>query len=355
MSKNMINEKKSIVTIGIFDGMHKGHQKIITDLVAQAENQGLQSVVFTFDPHPAKVHDKDSKLQLINSVAERVAQLLEKGVNKVHLIEYNLDFAQQSPEEFVKKYFIDFANAQKVIVGEDMKFGKNNSGNVQTLKEIAQKYNFEVQVLSDIKDKNTSRYASTLIRKCIGDGEVEKASEQLGENFTLYSKVVHGFKNGRKIGYPTANLDTENLNIIPKDGVYAGYLQVFENSDKNLENIGYEISKTNIDGSANITTYQSVNCAKYESTTYPVAISVGTNYQFEATERTVEAHVLGRADLNLYGKQVALSFVRYIRPMLKFDTLDDLLIQMRKDVCEVATILNVEKPEPIDPKEVTAL
>lgn len=305
---------KTVVGIGIFDGFHKGHQQIVKKIVDKAKRLKCKSVIFTFDPHPVNVHSGEKTVHLLYSLGKRVEFLKKAGVDQVHILNYTLAFAKQLPEEFVEKYFIKIANACVVVAGEDMRFGRNNSAGIVELKEFGKKYGFEVETVKNINFEN-QRYSSTIIRQLLNDGEVEKASQYLGRDFELFSTVVHGFKNGRKIGYPTANLDIKNLDFIPKEGVYAGIL----------------------------------TC---ENVSYPCAISVGMNYQFDAENKSVEAHVLGRGDLNFYDKQVGVKFIKYLRPMMKFDSLDGLLMQMEKDVCECAEILGVPKPDRIDPATV---
>lgn len=314
--KNIVTEK-SVVAIGIFDGFHLGHQQLISKLVSYAHKFDAKSVVFTFDPHPANVHVGEGTVKLLYPLDRRIEFLKKAGVDEVKVLEYSLDFARQLPEEFVQKYFIDFANARMIVVGEDMRFGRNNCAGAKELVALGEKLGFEVDILKDINFVDGQRFSSTQVRDFIRNGCVDKAAQFLGRRFDISSTVVHGFKNGRKIGYPTANLDINNLTMIPKDGVYAGYLE-------------------------------------YENVEYPCAISVGTNYQFDAQCRTVEAHVLGRGDLDFYGKDVRLSFVQYLRPMLKFDSLEELLVQMRNDVCVCADILKVSRPKAIDPTSVLA-
>ncbi|QPK93929.1 riboflavin biosynthesis protein RibF [Actinomyces sp. zg-332] len=312
-----MDNKSSVVAIGIFDGFHLGHQRLIKKVVDYAKSFKCTSTVFTFSPHPANVHLGEGSVELLYPLAKRIDFLKEAGIDNVEVLEYSLEFAQQMPEEFVEKYFVQYANACMVVVGEDMRFGKGNCAGAKDLALLGQKHGFDVEIVENINFIDGERFSSTNIRNFIKSASVDKAKEYLGRNFEVFSKVVHGLKNGRKIGYPTANLDISELETIPKDGVYAGIL----------------------------------TCDKHE---YPCAISVGTNYQFDAVSKTVEAHVLGRGDLDFYEKNVKLSFVQYLRPMLKFDSLEDLLEQMRNDVCICADILNVPKPEPIDPTSVFA-
>lgn len=300
----------SAVTIGMFAGMHRGHQDVIRRTVAEAETMGVPSVAVTFTPHPANVHHPDRHIVPLATAAQRVAGLAAEGLDAVLLIEYDLEFAANTPEEFVSRYLVDVLRARAVVLGEDSRFGAGNVGTCATMRELGERHGFATHVVRDLCDPESGRrWSSTWIREALTEGDVAQAGHVLGRPHSVRGEVVHGAKRGRELGYPTANLETDEIGVIPRDGVYAGWL---------------------IDGEHR----------------YPAAISVGTNPQFEGVHRTVEAHVLGRKDLDLYGHVVTVEFVDWIWPMLTFDSLDGLLDRMAVDVGVAADMLGVPHPAP---------
>lgn len=300
----------SVLTIGIFAGMHRGHQEVVGRTVDVAYRLGVRSVAMTFTPHPVLVHHPERYLRQLMSVSQRLSGLESRGVDATVLVNYSLEFARLTPEEFVRQYVVDLLSARAVVVGEDARFGRDNSGDVNTLRELGEKHGFEVHVVSDLRDPVSGRrWSSTWIREALATGDVETAEYVLGRPHLVRGEVVHGAKRGRTLGYPTANLKAEDIGVVPIDGVYAGWLT---------------------DGSVR----------------YPAAISVGTNPTFQGDERTVEAHVLGRDDLDLYGRVVTVEFTHWIRPMLTFDGIDSLLERMRIDIEECAARLRVPVPAP---------
>ena len=214
--------------------------------------------------------------------------------------------------------------ASAVVVGDDVRFGWRNSGDAATLEQIGRQDGFEVEIVSTIRSDEGRRWSSTWIRQCLKDGNMRQVSRVLGRPHRLRGVVVRGLRRGRELGFPTANLEAATAGVVPPDGVYAGWL---------------------IRGCADEGDVQRL----------PAAISIGTNPTFDdVPQRTVEAHVLGRADLNLYGEEVGVELVERLRPMLAFDGLDALLVQMRADIEDTARILDVPVPEPIRPEDVTA-
>ena len=208
--------------------------------------------------------------------------------------------------------------------GDDVRFGCRNSGDATTLEQIGRDDGFEVEIVSKIRSDEGRRWSSTWIRQCLKDGDMGRASQVLGRPHRLRGVVVRGLRRGRELGFPTANLEAATAGVVPPDGVYAGWL---------------------VRGSS----------AEAGGQRLPAAISIGTNPTFDdVPQRTVEAHVLGRADLNLYGEEVGIELVERLRPMLAFDGLDPLLVQMRADIEDTARILDVPVPDPIRPEDVTA-
>lgn len=303
----------SVVTIGMFAGRHRGHRAVIETTVAKARELGVPAIAMTFTPHPLEVHHPERKLAHLESTGQRTAALAASGVDAVLLISYTLGFAANSPEDFVRTYVVDGLRAKAVVIGEDARFGAGNSGTAATMRELGERYGFSTTVLTDLCDPVSGRrWSSTWVREALAEGDVTQAEYVLGRPHAVRGEVVHGAKRGRELGYPTANLEIDDVGVIPADGVYAGWL---------------------VDGEAR----------------YPAAVSVGTNPHFDGVHRTVEAHVLGRRDLNFYGRVVTVEFIRWIRGMERFDSLDALLARMARDVEETADVLGVERPGPAVP------
>ena len=319
----------TVVTMGIFDGVHRGHQAVLGRVVEfsrdlAGDGERPLAVAVTFDPHPRSVHQPEVDLPLIASLTDRLASLRDLGLDAVLVITYTLDFASQSPQEFVRTWLEGLLGARAVVVGDDVRFGCHNSGDATTLEQIGRTDGFEVEIVSKIGSDEGRRWSSTWIRQCLKDGDMRRASQVLGRPHRLRGVVVRGLGRGRELGFPTANLEAATAGVVPPDGVYAGWLVRGGGTDE-------------------------------EGQRLPAAISIGTNPTFDdVPQRTVEAHVLGRADLNLYDEEVGVELVERLRPMLAFDGLDPLLVQMRADIEDTARILEVPVPEPIRPEDVTA-
>lgn len=296
---------------------------MLAETVHQARERGLTSVALTFDPHPASVHRPDQPVRLVATLDDRIDRLAAAGVNAVFVQHYTLDYAQASAREFVERQLVGDLHAAAVVVGEDVRFGKGNSGDGELLVRLGRELGFDVILLSDLGDQEGRRWSSTWVRELLQAGDVAKVAQILGRPHRLRGEVVHGFQRGRELGFPTANLKGESLGEVPADGVYAGWL---------------------------VRTVPGTTAAEY----LPAAISVGTNPQFDGIERTVEAHVLGRADLNLYGEHVAIDFIKRLRPMLAFDSVEALLDQMDEDLLGTAVVLGVPTAGRVDPAHVTA-
>lgn len=319
----------AVVTMGVFDGVHRGHQAVVGRVVelsrelADGDGRPL-AVAVTFDPHPRSVHQPEADLPLITSLTDRLASLKDLGLDAVLVITYTLEFATQSPQDFVRTWLEGLLGARAVVVGDDVRFGCRNSGDATTLEQIGRADGFEVEILSKIRSAEGRRWSSTWIRQCLKEGNMGQARQVLGRPHRLRGVVVRGLRRGRELGFPTANLEAATAGVVPPDGVYAGWLVRGSDADDSAERL-------------------------------PAAISIGTNPTFDdVPQRTVEAHVLGRADLNLYGEEVGVELVEHLRPMLAFDGLDPLLAQMRTDIEDTARILGVPVPEPIRPEDVTA-
>lgn len=295
-----MSASESLVCIGIFDGVHRGHQALISSAKKLARESGLGLTICTFDPHPNQVVRPDQVPKLIGDVEQRKQLLMRNGVDHVEVIAFSPEFASLTPREFAQDYLKDLLNAQTVVVGRNFTYGRNVSGGVDTLSADGIQVGFTVKVFDLVETNGT--ISSTRIRELLLLGQVLGAAELLGRNFILSGLVVKGDQRGRELGYPTANLKWDERLIVPADGVYAGYVNV--SGDR-----------------------------------FPAAISVGTNPQFEGNTQRVEAYVLNRNDLDLYGEPIAVEFVDLIRPQKVFDTLDDYLTQIAIDVAAIAQLL----------------
>lgn len=289
---------RSVVTIGSYDGVHRGHQLIIGRTVARARELGVPAVAVTFDPHPSEVVRPGSHPPLLAPHPRRAELMAELGVDAVLVLPFTAEFSQLSPADFVVKVLVDKLHARGVVEGPNFRFGHRATGDVTFLAELGETYDYEVLVV-DLYERGTAGggepFSSTLIRRLVADGDVGGAAEVLGRPHRVEGVVVRGAQRGRELGYPTANVETVPHTAVPADGVYAGWLIA--------------------DGER-----------------MPAAISVGTNPQFNGTERTVEAYAIDRVDLDLYGMHVAVEFLKYIRGQEKFDTLDAFLERMAQDV-----------------------
>ncbi|MDO4258681.1 MAG: bifunctional riboflavin kinase/FAD synthetase [Actinomycetaceae bacterium] len=314
---------QSVVTIGNFDGMHQGHKKVVTACVERAKRRGVMSVACTFDPHPRQVHQPDSAPQLICPLIDRLDAMDAAGLDATLVITYDATVYTLDPEEFVVEFLVERLGVREVVVGEDFRFGHGNAGTVDTLRELGRRYGFDVVMVTDIEAPEGRRWSSSWVRELLAAGDVTGAGRVLGRLHRIRGVVEHGFKRGRELGFPTANLGAVIDGVVPADGVYAGWLV------------------RRVEGT--------------EATEFlPAAISVGTNPQFEGRRRTVEAHVLGRSDLDLYGEQVAVTFASLIRPMMSFDSVEELLTQMDDDLRQSAAVLGVAVAGRVDPASVTA-
>jgi len=284
---------KKVVAIGIFDGVHAGHQQII----ATAKHQG-DVTVMTFDPHPTSVFAPErTPTQLVN-IKDRVELLKKAGAVAVDVVTFNKEFSQLSPDQFIEDILIGRFSAEHVVIGENFNFGYKAQGTPKYLTEVGPKYGFGVSIVKLQEDRGSS-ISSSRIRNLIIDGQIERANELLTRNFYLKGVVIHGEKRGREIGYPTANIGLTPLATIPADGVYAGWLSVGENR-------------------------------------WAAAISIGTNPTFPgARGRQVEAYALDQVGLDLYDQEGKIEFGYRLRDTLKFDGLAPLLEQMKKD-CDQA-------------------
>jgi riboflavin kinase/FMN adenylyltransferase len=296
-----------VVTVGVFDGVHRGHQRDVSRAEAAASRMGLPVVTVTFDPHPDEVVRPGSHPPFLCSVRRRCELLAGLGVDAVCVVPFTYEFSQLGPDEFVRTVLVDRLHAAHVVVGEDFRFGHKARGDVALLTELGDKYDFTAEGVPLLAEGGVT-ISSTAIRDLLSAGDVAAAARDLGRPHRVEGVVVRGHQRGRALGFPTANLEMLPHTAVPADGVYSGWLVSLD-----------------ADGA--------------ERERWPAAISVGTNPTFDGRERTVEAYALDRDDLDLYGMHMAADFVTRIRAQARFDSVDELVEQMHRDVDAARTIL----------------
>ena len=286
-------QQPTVLTIGTFDGVHLGHQKIIERVVTTARQEGLLATIFTFFPHPRMVVQHDKSLKLIHTLEEKKQLLQRLGVDLLVVQPFNEAFAQLTAEEFVSTILVQHLNVKKVIIGYDHRFGRNRTANINDMRLFGEKYGFAVEEIS-VQEVDEVSVSSTKIREALNKGDVTTAEHYLGTPYSLTGRVVHGLKLGRTLGYPTANIQvTEEYKLIPKDGVYAVY--------------------SYIDGRK----------------VYGM-MSIGKNPTIEGKGASIEVYFF---DFNgdLYDQKLTIEFVQYLREEQKFATIDLLKKQLQDD------------------------
>ncbi len=301
--------RRTVVTIGNFDGVHRGHQHVIAQADLRARERGLDThVAVTFAPHPMVVLRPEHAPQALSSIEDRVRRLATAGVDAVLVLPFDRSVAAWTPEHFVRTVLVESLHAALVVVGANFRFGHRAGGDVETLRRLGEADGFEVEGLA--LDGGPQVWSSSYVRTCVAAGDVAGATEALGRPFTVRGTVLMGDRRGRELGYPTANLATTDDVAVPADGVYAGYLRRLDTDEA-----------------------------------YPAAVSVGTNPTFDGSrERRVETFVLDRDDLELYGVEVEVAFVEHIRGMVRFDSVQDLVQRMHEDVATTRRLLDGREP-----------
>ncbi|MBT4709605.1 MAG: bifunctional riboflavin kinase/FAD synthetase [Flavobacteriaceae bacterium] len=290
---NFSINSESIITLGTFDGVHKGHQKILKKLIKEAKKLNLESIVLTFFPHPRTVLNPNFPLKLINTINERTRLFEKSGIDTLITHPFDKNFSELTPEKFVKDILVNKLNIKKILIGYDHRFGKNRTAGIKDLKTLGLKYNFKVIEIS-VQEQNNVSISSTKIRNSIIQGNIKKAKSYLGYDFSLKGKVVKGNEIGRTIGFPTANLEIEeNYKLIPKNGVYLIYTILEKQVFFGMMNIGVKptlkIEKESIE----------VNLFDWEK--------------------------------DIYGEFIEVFILDYIRDETKFDSLTDLTDQIKID------------------------
>jgi riboflavin kinase/FMN adenylyltransferase len=285
---------RSVAAIGVFDGVHAGHRAVVARAVAAARQLGAASVVVTFDPHPASVVRPDAAPLLLGDVSGRLDLLSSLGVDATLVLPFDRDMAALTAEEFVQSVLVDRLHVRRVVVGENFRFGNRALGDVALLQRLGESADFDVDPVALVGDADDV-VSSTLVRGLIASGAVADAARALARPYGISGVVVRGDARGRELGYPTANLAVPAGVAVPADGVYAGWL------------------------------------VRAAGSRWPAAISVGTNPTFDGVDRRVEAYALD-AEFDLYDERITIEFAERLRGMEKFDSVDELVAQMARDV-----------------------
>ncbi|MBT9606536.1 bifunctional riboflavin kinase/FAD synthetase [Microbacterium sp.] len=297
----------SVVAIGKFDGVHTGHRAVIDRARVEASD-GAKVVAVTFDRNPLRVLRPDKCPPDVIGPHQKLELLDRAGVDATLLLTFDEALAALPADVFVRRVLVDALSARTVLVGRDFRFGAGGAGDPDLLVRMGEEHGFRVDVVDDVRAVHADRrVSSTWIREALAAGDIATAARLLGRSPSVWGEVVHGFKRGRELGYPTANLSPDLEGFVPADGVYAGWLIDIEGTRR---------------------------------TSYPAAISIGTNPTFDDVHaRQVEVYVLDETDLDLYGHHVEVRFVERVRGMTAFDGVDALLVQMADDVERVRRIL----------------
>ncbi|WP_241384288.1 bifunctional riboflavin kinase/FAD synthetase [Rhodococcus sp. CH91] len=302
---------RCVLTIGVFDGVHRGHQQLIARAVEAARARGVPAVLMTFDPHPMEVVRPGSHPAQLTTLARRAELAEQLGIDVFCVMPFTPEFMKLSPERYAHEILVERLHVAEVVVGENFTFGKKAAGNVDMLRAIGERIGFAVRGLTLVAEHAVT-FSSTYIRSCVDAGDVAAAADALGRPHRVEGVVVHGDGRGRGLGFPTANVAPPIYAAIPADGVYAAWFTVLD-------------SGSPVEG---MTAGQR----------YRAAVSVGTNPTFSGRKRTVEAFVLDeKADL--YGQHVAVDFVERLRGMEKFDSVEALISAMHRDADRAREVL----------------
>ena len=294
--------KKTILTLGTFDGVHLGHRKILEKLTQNIENEKYESLVLTFFPHPRMVLKGQSEVKLLNTIEEKI-ELLEKiGIQNLVIHPFDEKFSELTAEEFVKKVLVDQFHIQKIIIGHDHRFGRNRTANIDDLINFGKQYHFEVEQIS-VQEINEVSISSTKIRTALTDGNIALANEFLGYDYVLSGIITKGKQLGRTIGFPTANLRIqENFKLIPQNGVYIVKSSINQKTVFGMMNIGF-------------------------------------NPTVAGENLSIEVHYFN-FDADLYDQEIKVSLLEYLRPEQKFGSVDLLKEQLAKDRISALNYIN---------------
>jgi riboflavin kinase/FMN adenylyltransferase len=306
---------RCVLTIGVFDGVHRGHAELMARAVKTGRSRGVPTVLMTFDPHPMEVVFPGSHPAQLTTLTRRAELAEESGVDVFLVMPFTSDFMKLTPDRYIHELLVERLHVIEVVVGENFTFGKKASGNVDLLRRAGDRFGFAVEAMSLVAEHHqteTLTFSSTYIRSCVDAGDVVAAAEALGRPHRVEGVVVRGEGRGKVLGFPTANVAPPMYSAIPADGVYAAWFTVLGRGP---------MMGTVIPGER-----------------YQAAVSVGTNPTFSGRTRTVEAFVLDTA-ADLYGQHVAVDFIARIRGQMKFDSVGDLIAAMDADTDKARKIL----------------
>lgn len=291
---NEFKKRDSVVTIGSFDGVHIGHRKIISRLLEVKQQSGGESVILTFFPHPKMIlHPEDLDLKLITTIDEKAELLEQMGINHLIITPFTRDFSNLSAEEYIKHILVEQIGIHRIVIGYDHRFGKNREGGLKELEKFSKQYNYEIEEIPE-QDINDIAVSSTRVRMSLLNGDVKTAKKLLGYPFHLTGKVVKGDQIGRKLGFPTANIFIpETYKLIPADGIYA---------------VTVEIDKIQYNGMGYI----------------------GHRPTLNGMSRNIEVNIFD-FEGDLYGMNIRLHFYHFIREDIRFNSLEELRVQLGKD------------------------
>ncbi len=294
-NSNIEKSKNTVVTIGTFDGIHRGHRKILDELLRISKEENSRNFVITFEPHPRTVVAQKFDIRLLTTLEEKKEIFENYGIENLMVINFTKEFSKLTSEEFIRKFICDKIGARHVVIGYDHKFGRNRDGNESTLRSLGEKFGFDVTQVPPIKE-NDVVISSTLIRNLLLKGKVEEANSYLGRNYSLSGKVVHGAGRGISLGFPTANLQPDSKRkLIPANGVYAVSV-------------------------------------KLENKVYFGVMNIGFRPTFNQTPHAItEVHIL---DFNkdIYGENIKIEFVKRLRDEKKFVGKEELIKQIEDDI-----------------------
>ena len=307
-------ETGTVVTIGVFDGVHRGHQLLISKAVSTARELGVPCVVMTFDPHPVTIFAPERAPRALMSLDERARHIAELGVDALLVIDFRDELAGLTPAEYMDDVLVSTLGAKHVLVGENFTFGRDAAGTATDMAQLGERAGVDVTIVK-LLGEGEVRICSTAIRDHLSGGDVALATDFMGRPFSVIAPIERGAgRGGKELGYPTANQYASDTSAVPADGVYAGWLTIIDDGE--------------IEGDMQ------------PGVRYPAAISVGTNPTFGDARRSVESFVLDR-DADLYGRMARVEFVGKVRDMVKFNSVDELLDNMARDVETTREILGV--------------
>lgn len=289
-----------VVSLGNFDGVHLGHQVILNEVIREARARQGTALVLTFHPHPLTVLRPDRPLPLILSLREKLSSLMALGIQGVLLQRFTLPFSRLTAEEFVRHYLVEAIGVEKVIIGPNVSFGYNRTGQAETLKHFGQEYGFAVEIVGPVM-KEGREVSSTAVRAVLSVGDMHEVTRLLGRHYAVSGRVEKGFQRGKTIGFPTANLRPRADLLLP-NGVYA---------------VTVDVGKKSVPGVAN----------------------VGMNPTFGGNRRTIEAHLFDFS-ADLYGQRLRVSFIEHLRGERKFPSVQELIRQIQEDANRARTILS---------------